>query len=104
MMKQMGCNFLRSAHNDPAPSLLEASDRLGLLVWGETPYLGPSNRVAPPLRDLIRRGRNHPSVICWSLANTAGGKDCRPDVRQKSNPILKRTPSLRFFCCVVVSI
>ncbi len=77
IMKQMGCNFLRSAHNDPAPSLLEACDRLGLLVWAETRYLGPSNTAGPPLRDLIRRERNHPSIICWSLANTAGSKDGR---------------------------
>ena len=77
IMKQMGCNFLRSAHNDPAPCLLEACDRMGLLVWAETRYLGPSNTAAPPLRDLIRRDRNHPSIICWSLANTAGSKDDR---------------------------
>jgi beta-galactosidase len=77
IMKQMGCNFLRSAHNDPAPSLLEACDRLGLLVWAETRYLGPSKTAAPPLRELIRRDRNHPSIICWSLANTAGSKDGR---------------------------
>jgi len=77
IMKRMGCNFLRSAHNDPAPSLLEACDRLGLLVWAETRYLGPSNTAAPPLRDLIRRDRNHPSIICWSLADTAGSEDDR---------------------------
>ncbi len=75
VMKQMGCNFLRSAHNDAAPSLLEACDRLGILVWLETRYLGPVDSAGPPLRALIRRSRNHPSVICWSLANTAGGDD-----------------------------
>ena len=32
IMKQMGCNFLGSAHNEAAPALLEACDRLGLLV------------------------------------------------------------------------
>ncbi len=77
VLKQMGCNFLRSSHNDAAPALLEACDRLGLLVWAETRYLGPTNAAGPPLRDLVRRSRNHPSIICWSLANTAGSKDGR---------------------------
>jgi beta-galactosidase len=72
VLKRMGCNFLRSSHNDAAPSLVEACDRLGLLVWAETRYLGPARTAGPPLRDLIRRNRNHPSIICWSLANTAG--------------------------------
>ena len=83
IMKQMGCNFLRSAHNDPAPSLLNACDRLGLLVWAETRYLGPSNTAALPLRNLIRRDRNHPCILCWSLANTAGSKDGRETVYLK---------------------
>jgi beta-galactosidase len=81
-MKQAGCNFVRSAHHDASPSLMEACDRLGLLVWGETRYFcGDGKDVTkfpeafPPLRDLIRRNRNHPSIICWGLANTAGGQD-----------------------------
>jgi beta-galactosidase len=75
VMKRMGCNLLRSAHNDAAPSLIEACDRLGLLVWAETRDLGPAEQAVPPLRDLIRRNRNHPSIFCWSLANTAGSHD-----------------------------
>ena len=51
VMKAMGCNFLRSSHNDAAPALLEACDRLGLLVWAETRYLAPVDRAGPPLRD-----------------------------------------------------
>lgn len=83
IMKAMGCNLLRSAHNDAAPSLMEACDRLGMLVWAENrssvqrgqfrPLEGYGNEIS--LRDLIRRNRNHPSIICWSLANTAGDDD-----------------------------
>ena len=43
-------------------------------IVGMTRCLGPSNTAVPPLQDLIRRDRNHPSSICWSLANTAGSK------------------------------
>lgn len=75
IMKGMGCNLLRSAHHDAAPSLMESCDRLGMLVWAETRYLDAPEVAGAPLRDLIQRNRNHPSIICWSLANTAGSPD-----------------------------
>ncbi|MEN6371253.1 MAG: sugar-binding domain-containing protein [Armatimonadota bacterium] len=75
VMKEMGCNLLRSSHNDASPSLMDACDQLGLLVWAETRYLDEAEVSLPPLRDLIHRNRNHPSIICWSLANTAGSAD-----------------------------
>jgi len=75
VLKAMGCNIIRSAHNDAAPALMDACDRLGMLMWAETRYLNKPEIAVPPLRDLIRRSRNHPSIICWSLANTAGDRD-----------------------------
>lgn len=75
IMKEMGCNLLRSAHHDAAPSLMEACDKLGMLVWAETRYLEEPDAAIPPLIDLIKRNRNHPSIICWGLANTAGSED-----------------------------
>jgi len=68
---------VRSAHNCAAPSLMEACDRLGLLFWAETRYLtlAPPEQTIPPLIDMIRRDRNHSSIITWALANTAGHED-----------------------------
>ena len=74
VLKDMGCTIIRSSHNPAAPSLMDACDRLGMLLWAETRYLTTDNAVED-LRDLIRRDRNHPCVITWSLANTAGGTD-----------------------------
>lgn len=71
-LREMGFSTTRAAHNDSAPALMEACDRLGMLLWAETRYLEPAPIGVPPLIDLIRRARNHPSIICWSLANTAG--------------------------------
>ena len=73
--KEMGVNILRSSHNPAAPALMDACDRLGMLFWAETRNLHPEEGGNSDLRALIRRDRNHPSVICWSLANTAGAKD-----------------------------
>lgn len=75
LARQMGCNIIRSAHNDPSPSLIDACDRTGMLLWVETRYLGRDTTSITALRDMINRDRNHPSIICWSLANNSGRND-----------------------------
>jgi beta-galactosidase len=81
IMKEMGVNALRTTHNPAAPELLDLCDRMGILVigeafdcwhWGKT-----ENDYARlfkdwsefDLRAMIRRDRNHPSVIMWSIGN-----------------------------------
>lgn len=73
--KEMGVNIIRSSHNDAAPSLMRACDEMGILLWAETRYLGSDDYSISSLVDMIRRARNHPSIICWSLANTGGSDD-----------------------------
>lgn len=68
-LKEMGCNALRTSHNPPNPALLDACDRLGLLVMAENRLLGVSSENLGQLESMIRRDRNHPSVILWSLGN-----------------------------------
>jgi beta-galactosidase len=68
-LKDMGCNAIRTAHNEPAPELIEACDRLGLLVMDETRNFGSDPQSLDNLDQQIRRDRNHPSVFLWSLAN-----------------------------------
>ena len=68
-LKAMGCNAYRCAHNPPAPELLDAGDRLGLLVLDENRYLSVAPEHLQDLREMVRRDRNHPSVLAWSLGN-----------------------------------
>jgi beta-galactosidase len=68
-LKDMGCNAYRCAHNPPAPELLDACDRLGMLVMDENRSFGSSPEHLEQLRTMVRRDRNHPGVICWSLCN-----------------------------------
>lgn len=68
-LKEMGCNAIRCAHNPPAPELLDACDELGMLVMDENRNFGSSPQHLEQLRTLVRRDRNHPSVILWSLCN-----------------------------------
>jgi beta-galactosidase len=68
-LKEMGCNGYRTSHNPPTPELLEACDRLGMLVMDENRLLGSDAANLDRMEGLIRRDRNHPSVVIWSIAN-----------------------------------
>lgn len=84
ILQAMGANAIRLAHNPPAPELLELTDRLGLLVIDEifdawerrkTPldfHLIFPDWHEPDLRAMLRRDRNHPSVVMWSTGNEVG--------------------------------
>jgi beta-galactosidase len=71
-LKEMGCNAYRTSHNPPTPELLEACDRLGMLVMDENRLLGSDEENLRRWEGQIRRDRNHPSVAIWSLANEEG--------------------------------
>jgi beta-galactosidase len=68
-LKKYGVNALRTSHNPPTPELLDAADRLGILVMDENRLLGSSPEILSQLTRLVMRDRNHPSVIMWSLGN-----------------------------------
>lgn len=84
ILRDMGTNAIRMAHNPPAPELLDLTDQMGFLVineifdsWerGKTPHdfhLIFSDWYEPDLRSFIRRDRNHPSIIAWSFGNEVG--------------------------------
>ncbi len=92
-LKEVGCNSIRMSHNPHMPELYDLCDRMGFFVMDEAfdEWEGPKNKwstghnVYPPkhqgyyedfhewhekdLTDLIRRDRNHPSIIAWSIGN-----------------------------------
>ena len=68
-LKGMGCNAIRTAHNPPAPELLDACDRMGVMVIDETRMMTSSERGLEDLKAMIVRDRNHPSIILWSIGN-----------------------------------
>jgi beta-galactosidase len=113
-LQDIGVNAIRCSHNPPAPELLDLCDRLGLLVIDEAfdEFTPPKNKwiegwnvgvpgrfgygevfaewSARDLEDMIRRDRNHPSIILWSIANEVDyandpfshpilGKEYRPE-------------------------
>ncbi|BDU15329.1 beta-galactosidase GalB [Lysobacter auxotrophicus] len=84
ILREMGANAVRMAHNPPAPELLEITDRMGLLVVDEvfdswerkkTPldfHLAFPDWHEPDLRAMLRRDRNHPSIVLWGVGNEVG--------------------------------
>ncbi len=71
-LKEMGSNAIRTTHNPPTPELLEACDRLGMLVLDENRRVDDTDLVMNELQGLVMRDRNHPSVFMWSLGNEEG--------------------------------
>ena len=80
IMQDMGVNAVRTSHNPPAPELLDLCDRMGMVVWDEafdkwdgTATLPKGVSIAEhgkkQYSNFIRRDRNHPSVVVWSVGN-----------------------------------
>lgn len=81
IMKDMGCNAIRTTHNPPDPKLLEICDRLGLMVMDEAFDCWETGKVTndyhlyfstwakTDLQAMVTRDRNHPSIIIWSVGN-----------------------------------
>jgi beta-galactosidase len=89
ILKEMGCNAIRTSHNPPAPELLDLCDRMGMVVmdeafdcWQRGKTRNDYQRLYPDwhekdLRALVRRDRNHPCVILWSIGNEIAEQDMR---------------------------
>jgi beta-galactosidase len=86
-LQDMGCNSVRVAHNPQLPAFYDLCDRMGILVMDEI-FDGWHRKADQDyggrffkdwwqrdVTDWIRRDRNHPSVIFWSIGNETGAKD-----------------------------
>lgn len=72
-LKEFGCNAYRASHNPMTPALLDICDREGLLVIDENRLTGINTEHLRLLENMIKRDRNHPSVILWSDGNEEWG-------------------------------
>ena len=68
-LKKFGCNAYRSSHNPMTPALLDICDRLGILVIEENRLTGINKEHTELLGRMIKRDRNHPSIVLFSIGN-----------------------------------
>ena len=69
VLKDMGCNAVRTSHNIPTPEWVEACDRLGMMMMCETRSMSSSPEAMAQLELMIKRYRNSPAIILWSMGN-----------------------------------
>ncbi len=81
ILKEMGCNSIRTSHNPPAPELIELCDKMGFIVQSEMFDMWRKQKSQhdyaqfftdwheKDLTDFILRDRNHPSIMMWSIGN-----------------------------------
>lgn len=85
------CNIVRCSHYPQAPAFLDACDELGLMVWEEPPgwqYIGDADfqdQVVENVGDMIRRDRNHASIVIWGVRVNESADD---------QPLYRRTTAL----------
>jgi len=88
---EFNCNMVRCSHYPQTEAFLDACDELGLMVWEETPgwgYLGDAawkELVGRDVGEMIRRDRNHPSIIIWGV---------RVNESKNDRPLYERTKAL----------
>jgi beta-galactosidase len=116
MLVEMGVNALRTSHNPPAPELLELADKMGLMVMDETFDCWLRGKTPQDYsrlfaewheqdtRMLVRRDRNHPSVILWSIGNEVneqGQGAAGVAVAKELNDIIKEEDPTRPTTCAM---
>jgi len=98
MLKAMGCNAIRTAHNPPAPEFLDICDRMGFLVMDEAfdewkiaksqapnmYHLYFDEWYEEDLKAMIHRDRNHPCIVMWSAGN-----EVREQPREDGHEVLQ---------------
>ena len=113
ILKKMGCNAIRTSHNMPAPELLDLCDQMGFVVmdeafdcWtkGKSPYdysLYFKEWYEKELSDMVRRDRNHPSVVMWSIGNEIPQESDSTVIPLAKNlsSIIKKLDNTRFITC-----
>src|SRR5581483_11923973 len=69
MLRDMGSNAVRTSHNMPAPEWVAACDRMGMMMMCETRLMSSSPEGLAQLETMIKRYRNSPAIILWSMGN-----------------------------------
>ncbi|MGB7747247.1 MAG: glycoside hydrolase family 2 TIM barrel-domain containing protein [Verrucomicrobiia bacterium] len=107
LMKANGFNAIRTSHNPPSPAFLDACDRLGMLVideafdqWeqpknGQDYHLYFKDWSDRDLTSMVRRDRNHPAVVIWSIGNEIPERFKREDIARQLRGVVSAQDNTR---------
>ena len=106
ILKEMGCNAIRTSHNPPAPELVDLCDKMGFLIqveFSDTWRIGKKKDDynvlfnawhVEDMKAMVRRDRNHPSVFMWSIGNEVPDQR-NPYLAKELNEIVKSEDNTR---------
>ncbi len=96
VLRGMGCNSVRTSHNMPTPEWVDACDRMGITMMCETRQMSSNPEGLTQLETMVKRYRNSPSIIIWSIGNEEGQlQDEEAEQGQKiAATIVRRCPEL----------
>jgi beta-galactosidase len=104
VLKQMGSNAVRTSHNMPTPEWVEACDQLGMMMLCETRMMSANPEAMAQLEAMVKRYRNSPSIILWSMGNEEGTMMKQPQGVLVIQEMIARTHELdptRLCTCAV---
>jgi len=94
VLKDMGGNAIRTSHNMPTPELVEACDRMGLMMMCETRLMSSNPEGMAQLEAMVKRYRNSPSIIIWSMGNEEWTMMPQPQGTRVIDDMIARTHEL----------
>lgn len=84
LIAEVGANTIRLAHYQHSQTFYDLCDEYGMIIWAEIPFISAfmrgeaaKNNTISQMKELILQNYNHPSIVCWGVANeiTIGGED-----------------------------
>jgi beta-galactosidase len=94
VLKDMAGNAVRTSHNMPTPEWVEACDRLGLMMMCETRLMSSNDEGMAQLEAMVKRYRNSPCIILWSMGNEEGTLMKEPQGELIIDDMIRRTHEL----------
>jgi beta-galactosidase len=94
VLKDMGGNAVRTSHNMPTPEWVEACDRLGMMMMCETRLMSANPEGMAQLEAMVKRYRNSPSIILWSMGNEEWTMMFQPQGPRVIDDMIARTHAL----------
>jgi beta-galactosidase len=94
VLKEMGGNAVRTSHNMPTPEWVEACDRMGMMMMCETRTMSSNEEGMAQLELMVKRYRNSPSIILWSMGNEEWVMMYQPQGPRVVDEMIARTHEL----------